>query len=194
MNFRKLEVRAYSKEEAIEQSPFTITKDATLSWTKQGKPMLGNLSEFMLDYLEKNTKGAPGLGCIIVVERGRENDRERPYLVSNVANNTVTEVVTELDKSTGTYVERETTRRKFTTAYTWVDDKTKQILGEIIGSKAKAKAFIIDLYKTKQYAGNATCFYTKKVIAGESRALKAKYVPSVKTALGTYILFGVEPI
>ena len=47
-NFKKVEVNAYTKDEAIEKAPFQIIKDATQAWKAAGKPLMGTaLNEFL---------------------------------------------------------------------------------------------------------------------------------------------------
>jgi hypothetical protein len=190
-NFRKLEVKAFTKEEAAEQAPFTILRDATQSWKNEGKPMLGSLNEFIAKYLKKHTKEAAGVGCIIVLDPGTADSREKPYKINDVTNEVITGKVNRVNKETGDVEEVDTTKRKFTTTYTVVDNETHEILDKSRETKAEAKKRLAEIY-AKGYKGNVTCYYTKEVTEGEPRAFTADYTPSVSTKLGSYLVFGVE--
>lgn len=190
-NYRKLEVKAFTKEEAHTQAPFTILRDATQSWKNEGKPMLKSLDEFIARYLKKHTKEAAGVGCIIVLDSGVADSREKPFKVNDVTNEVITGKALRLNKETGEKEEVDTTKRKFTTTYVIVDDETNEILHKSRETKAEAKKALTDIYASG-YKGNVTCYYTKEVTEGEPRAFTAEYTPSVSTKLGSYLVFGVE--
>lgn len=187
-NFRKVEIKAYSKDEAISKAPFAILKDATQSWKNAGKPVMNGMIDFMLDYLKKNTKNAPGVGCIITVKPGVADSRERPYKINDIINEVVTGTVTKKDED-GNEIEVPTTKRKFVTTYVIVDDETNEILDKSYENKTEARRRLAELY-VDGYKGKATCFYTKEVIEGEPRAFTGEYCPSINTELGCYLAFG----
>lgn len=189
--FRKLEVKAYSKEQAIDQAPFAILRDATQAWKNAGKPMLASLNEFMAEYLKKHTKSAAGTGCIITLDAGVEDSREKPYKINDIVNEVITGTVFRKNEETGEKEEVETTKRKFTTTYVIVDNETNEIIDKSQETKAEAKKRLADLY-AKGYKGNATCYYTKEVTEGEPRAFTSDHTPSINTKLGSYLVFGVE--
>ena len=86
-NFKSIEVNAYSKDEAISKAPFQIIMDATQAWRAAGRPMMGpELKEFLANKLQKETKFATGIGCIITVDAGTVDTRERPYTVADIKN------------------------------------------------------------------------------------------------------------
>jgi putative NIF3 family GTP cyclohydrolase 1 type 2 len=190
-NFRKIEAKAFTKDEAIAQAPFAILRDATQAWKNAGKPMLASLNEFIAEYLKKHTKSAPGTGCIITVESGVADSREKPYKITDVVNEVVTGTVMRENKETGVKEEVETTKRKFTTTYVVVDNDTNEIIDKSQCTKAEAKKRLAELYQTG-YKGNATCYYTKEVTDGEPRAFTAEHTPSINAKLGSYLLFGIE--
>jgi hypothetical protein len=190
-NFRKIEIKAFTKDEAIAQAPFAILKDATQAWKNAGKPVLTGLNEFMAEYLKKQTKTAPGIGCILVLDSGTADSREKPFKVNDVTNEVITGKALRLNKETGEKEEVDTTKRKFTTTYVIVDDETNAILHKSRETKAEAKKALADIYASG-YKGNITCYYTKEVTEGEPRAFTAEYTPSVSTKLGAYLVFGVE--
>lgn len=171
-NFKFEEIKAYTKAEAIENATFQILKDATQAWKNAGKPLTGNsLKEFMAEYLEKNTKFTNGNGCMITIEAGQADTRERPYTIENV-------------KGEG--------KRKPTKAFQIVDNDTKVILATVFGTKDDADKAIKTLYTEKDYKGNCTCEIIYKITEGEPIASKGFYTPSKNAKLGTYIAFGVE--
>ena len=176
LNFQKLEVCAFTKEEAKAQLPFEVMKDATQAYKNWKKNHEGGITEkdikeFCLDYLAKHTKNVKNAGCMITIEAGAADTRERPYKVNDVKN--------------------EKGKRKYKTTYEIIDDTTGEILGTTQETKAKAKEIAKDLYK-KGLKHNTTCRYTHQVVEGEPIAFKAKYAPSKATRQGKYIAFGVR--
>ncbi len=153
--------------------------------------MLNSLNEFAAEYLKKHTKNAVGTGCIITIEAGVADSREKPYKINDVVNEVVTGTVVRENKETGEKEEVETTKRKFTTTYVIVDDNTNEIIDKSQETKTEAKKRLAELYQTG-YKGNATCYYTKEVTDGEPRAFTAEYTPSINAKLGNYLVFGIE--
>ena len=189
--FRKIEVKAFSRDEAIAQAPFAILKDATQAWKNKGKPMLNSLNEFIAEYLKKETKNAPGIGCMIVLEGGVADSRENPYSFTDIVNKIETGTIKRENKDTGEVEEVPTKKRKFGLVYEIIDDATNEIIAKSYGTKADARRDLAELYKDG-YRGNATCIYKKEVVSGEARAFTAEYTPSKNTKLGNYLVFGVE--
>ena len=63
-NFKQVEAKGYTKNEALKNVPFQVIKDATQAWKNAGKPMTGSaLKEFMSEYLRANTKFAAGIAA-----------------------------------------------------------------------------------------------------------------------------------
>ena len=87
MNFKKVEVKGFTKQEAIAEAPFQVIRDATQAWKTAGKPIAEKaLKEFCAEYLVKHTKYAAGIGCSITFEAGSADTRERPYTVKDIKN------------------------------------------------------------------------------------------------------------
>ena len=172
-NFRRIEVKGYTKEEALAKVPFQVIKDATQAWKNAGKPMTGDqLKEFMATYLEKNTKFANGIGCIITVESGIADTRERPYTVTAIKN--------------------EQGKRNYKTAIQGIDTETGKIMFTSFGTKDEAEKLAKELYTEKDYRGNLHAVYTKQVVEGEPGAFDVEYTPSKNAKQGTWLAFGVE--
>ena len=172
-NFKQVEVKGYTKNEAMEQVPFQVIKDATQAWKNAGKPMTGSaLKEFMSEYLKANTKFAAGVGCSITIEPGVADTRERPYTVTDIKN--------------------ESGKRKYKTGIQGVNPNTGEILFVNFENKAAAKEMAKELYTNKGYKGDIHATYVKAVVEGETGAFDVVYTPSKSAKLGTYLAFGVE--
>lgn len=176
-NFKVVEVNAYSKEEAKkiakEQHGIEILKEATQAWTKANKPISEKtLREFCGNHLQGVTKFVSGIGCLITVESGVADTRERPYTVHPIKN--------------------EQGKRKFKKAYQAIDKATGEILFTSFGTKKEAEDMGKDLYISKNYRGDIFCKVIHEVIEGEVGAFEMTYTPSKNTKLGTYIVFGVQ--
>ena len=173
-NFKTVEVNAYSKDEAIAQAPFQIIMDATQAWKAAGKPLMGTeLKEFLATKLTKETKYASGIGCIITVDPGTVDTRERPYAVADIKN--------------------EKGKRKFGMSFLVTDKETGEVKFIATGAtKAEAIEKAKKLYTEKGYKGNLYGQYIKVVTEGEKGAFEVSYAPSKSAHLGKYIVFGVE--
>ena len=172
-NFKQVEVKGYTKNEALKNVPFQVIKDATQAWKNAGKPMTGNaLKEFMHEYLRANTKFAAGVGCLITVEAGVADTRERPYTVIDIKN--------------------DSGKRKYKTGIQGVNPETGEILFVNFENKAAAKEAAKALYTKEGYRGNIHATYVKEVVEGETGAFDVEYTPSKSAKVGTYLAFGVE--
>lgn len=173
-NFKSIEVNAYSKDEAISKAPFQIIMDATQAWRAAGRPMMGpELKEFLANKLQKETKFATGIGCIITVDAGTVDTRERPYTVADIKN--------------------EKGKRKFGMSFLVTDKETGEVKFIATGAtKAEAVEKAKKLYTDKGYKGNLYGQYIKVVTEGEPGAFEVTYAPSKNAHLGKYLLFGVE--
>lgn len=176
LNFKKLEVVGATKEEALAKAPFHIMKDATQKFKNWKKAQTQGITDkdikqFCMEYLEKNTKNAPGVGCSITIDAAVADTRERPYKIEDVKN--------------------EKGKRKYTTIYQIINDATGEIIAEAEGTKAKAKEVLRKLY-LEGLKSDVTCTYTKQVTEGEPVAFKGKYTPSKASHPGTYMVFGIE--
>lgn len=172
-NFKTVEVKGYTKNEAISNAPFQVIRDATQAWNKAGKPITNKaLQEFCAEYLAKHTKFAQGIGCSITVEAGSADTRERPYTVKDVKN--------------------EKGKRKFKKAFQLIDKATGEILGTSFGTKKEAQDLAKSLYTEQGYKGNAMCKIVHEVVEGEVIAFEIEYTPSKSAKIGNYVCFGVE--
>ena len=180
LNFKKIEITAESKEVAIaqmEESYFHYNGDATQAFknwkAKQTKGITErDTKEFMLDYLAKKTKNAPGTGFMITVESAVGDTRERPYKIEDVKN--------------------EEGKRKFKKFYVWIDEETGKEVCKVGTNKADAKNALKELYKTGEYKGDAKLKLVHEVTEGQAIVATAKYTPSKNTKNGSYICFGIE--
>lgn len=176
VNFQVVEVTGMSREEAIEKAPFTVLKDATQAWKNFKKKAVGSVSQkdqrqFMLDYIAKNSKNAPGVGYSITLESAVADTRERPYKFENIKN--------------------EKGARKYKTIYQLKDAKTGEVIAETEGTKQAAKELAKSLYTENKYRGDLVCTYTKQVVEGEPTAFKVTYTPSKSSKVGSYLAFGI---
>lgn len=173
-NFKVVEVNAYSKDEAMQQAPFQIIRDATQAWKAANKPLMGNeLKEFLAAKLQEETKFANGIGCIITVDPGTKDTRERPYSVLDIKN--------------------EKGKRKFGMSFLVTDKATGEVLFIATGAtKAEAIEKAKKLYTEKGFKGDLYGQYIKVVTEGEPGAFEVTYTPSKSTHLGKYLVFGVE--
>lgn len=179
LNFKKVEVVAASREEAVaqvENAYFHINGDATQAFKNWKSKQNGGVTEravkeFMLDYLSKKGKNCPGAGYMITVDAAIGDTRERPYRVEDIPNEG---------------------KRKFKTVYKWVDEETGTVVAQSDKNKADAKNAIKELYKTGAYKGNANLVKSKDVVEGQAVVATAEYTPSKNTKNGTWIAFGIE--
>lgn len=181
LNFKKLEVVMESRqavEEYIAEYFGNYQGDATQAFRnwkeKQGTKGVTDrdIKEFMLDYLAKKIKNAPGCGYMITLDAAVTDSRERPYKIEDVKN--------------------EEGKRKFKTFYKWIDSETKAVVCAVDTNKADAKNALKELYKTGEYRGDADLVKTKDVVEGQAVVATAKYTPSKNTKNGTYLIFGIE--
>lgn len=181
LNFKKVEIVAESKEAAIEQMESTLfhcNGDATQAFNnwKEKRGTKGvtdrDIKEFMLDYLSKKTKNAPGCGFMITLNAAVKDTRERPYKIEDVKN--------------------EEGKRQFKTIYKWIDDATSVVVCSVDTNKNDAKNALKEAYKSGAYKGNATLTKTKDIVEGQAVLAVAKYAPSKNTKNGTYLVFGIE--
>lgn len=175
-HFTRLELVGATKEEALANAPFGIQKNATQAFENWKKKQTGIISDaavkqFMIDYLDRETKGLPGVGCYIVREAAVKDTRKRPYEITDIKN--------------------EQGARQYKTVYRWIDDATGQVVVESDKTKADAKNRLKEAYSEKGYRGNATLEMVKVCVKGQAIVAKARYTPSKSATNGEYIAFGV---
>ena len=175
-NFKRVEVKAYTKAEAIDQvkDVFFVQRDATQAWRKAGEPspLDKEFKVFCANYLEKHTKNAPGTAYMITYRAGAADTRERPYKMNDVVN--------------------EKGKRKYVTTYLLKDKSTGEELAKTTENKKKAQELAKKLYIDGGFRGSIICTYTKEVAEGEPVAFTVDYAPSKSSKEGHYIFFGVE--
>ena len=179
LNFKKVEVVAASREEAVAQvegAYFHVNGDATQAFKNWKQKQNGGVTEraikeFMLDYLAKKGKNCPGAGYMITVDAAIGDTRERPYRVEDIPNEG---------------------KRKFKTVYKWIDRETGTVVAVSDKNTADAKNAIKELYKAGAYKGNADLVKSKDVVEGQAVVATAEYTPSKNTKNGTWIAFGIE--
>ena len=175
-NFKRVEVKAYTKAEAVDQvkDVFFVQRDATAAWKKAGEPspLDKEFKVFCANYLEKHTKNAPGTACMITYRAGAADTRERPYKMNDVVN--------------------EKGKRKYVTTYLLKDKSTGEELAKTTENKKKAQELAKKLYIDGGFRGSIICTYTKEVAEGEPVAFTVDYAPSKSSKEGHYIFFGVE--
>ena len=175
-NFKRVEVKAYTKAEAIDQvkDVFFVQRDAPQAWRKAGEPspLDKEFKVFCANYLEKHTKNAPGTACMITYRAGAADTRERPYKMNDVVN--------------------EKGKRKYVTTYLLKDKSTGEELAKTTENKKKAQELAKKLYIDGGFRGSIICTYTKEVAEGEPVAFTVDYAPSKSSKEGHYIFFGVE--
>lgn len=175
-NFKVIEAKAYTREEALAQANFKTTikgADCTQAWKNAGKPITqAALKDFMANQLNDKTRFTEGVGCYIVVEAGSPDTRERPYTYNNVVN--------------------EKGKRHYVSTIQIIDRDTNKILAEVVGSKTDAEKAAKELYTEHDFRGNLAGKMIHTVDEGEPLAFTMDYTPSKSAKLGTYLLFGVE--
>lgn len=170
--FRKVTVEGFTKEEATKDLNFLIFKDATQAWKKANMPMEKDLNVFMEEYLQKHTKNAEGLGCIITLKSGVADTRERPYKFSDVVN--------------------KKGKRTYKTGLQLTNKETGEVIHTVFGTKSEAKDYVRHLYIEEGFRGDIEAKYVKEVVDGEEFAFEVKYTPSVSATKGKWLCFGIE--
>lgn len=167
MFMKKFEINAFSFEEAKQKAldlGITIVRNVTMSF-KNEKPE--DFDAFAEAMLKKNKlENTTGVGCVVVMEAGSADTRERPY---EVINNNVEGSLTK---------KRVFEIRKKSDGLTVGEAETKgQALRE-------AKKLMKDLRE------DLVCKQVYHVLGDKELAFTLKYVPSVRTKEGRYVVFG----
>lgn len=182
LNFKKVEVSGATKDEALAKAPFnTIMKNATQAYKNWVEKQTEGITEaakkdWMLSYIEKESKNAPGVGFYIVDRAAVVDTRERPYKYENI--------------------KREGTTKNLTT-YVFVDDATgvevykKTSTPEKRATKAEAIQEMKEFIAGGGFKGTAT-LYSRKEEAVPTPLGKITYTPSKASHMGTYTVFGIE--
>ena len=164
---KKFEINAFSIAEAKEKAfnmGINVIKNVTLSYNNQNPT---DFDQFAEDMLKKNRlDNATGVGCIVVLEAGSADTRERPYSFVN-------------HTAEGPLVKRRVfeIRKK----------SNEQVVGTAV-SKAEASRKAKSMMKTIKE--DLVCKQVYKVLGAHELAFELNYVPSKNTKEGKYIVFG----
>lgn len=165
---KKIEINAFSFEEAKEKAlaeGITVVKNVTASFKKSDENV--DFNDFATEVLKKNKLDTTtGVGCIVVIEPGSADTRERPYtLVNNVTEGSlIKKRIFEIRKKS--------------------DDSlvaTAETKGDAIRTAKK---------HMKEVREDLICKQVYRVQGDKEVAFSLNYTPSVNTKTGTYIVFG----
>jgi len=189
----KFELKATSTECANAQATqkgFVKVTDVTNDWKKAGSPTGKSFDNFIKDFDQ-----TPGLGYMIVVEKGKKNTKKTPFKITTISSsaknpNAVTGTVVKKDPKTGKSVKVASTKKTWKEVLEVVADKCGSTVKTFDKKdKAGVKAFIAQFYSGDDaYTGNLTVVRKKVVDKGENRAYTVAYTPN--SVEGRYILFG----
>lgn len=164
---KKFEINAFGLEEAKAKAlemGISVIRNVTTSFRNE-KPVDFDL--FAEEMLKKNKiDNATGVGCIVVIEAGSADTRERPYeLINNVTEGSLTKkrVFEIMKKSDGTLV------------------ATGETKGDAIRAAKNAM---------KTLREDLICKQVYRVVGSHELAFELKYVPSANTKEGKYVVFG----
>lgn len=167
MIMKKFEINAFGLEEAKAKAlemGISVIRNVTTSFRNE-KPVDFDL--FAEEMLKKNKiDNATGVGCIVVIEAGSADTRERPYeLINNVTEGSLTKkrVFEIMKKSDGTLV------------------ATGETKGDAIRAAKNAM---------KTLREDLICKQVYRVVGSHELAFELKYVPSANTKEGKYVVFG----
>lgn len=164
---KKFEIEAYSFDEAKAKAlemGMTVVKNVTPSF-KNEKPV--NFDDFAERMLKKNhIDTATGVGCIVVLEAGSADTRERPYeYINNV-------------------VEGQLRKKRIFEVRTKATDRLVAE-GETKGDAVRAAKAVM-----KELREDLICKQVYRVLGSHELAFELKYVPSSNTKIGRYVVFG----
>ncbi len=166
MFMKKFEINAYGYDEAKAKATelgVTIVRNVTPSFKKERPVDFDNFAERMLK--KNHLEDAENLGCIVVLESGSADTRERPYEYIN------NKVEGKLKK-----------QRVFEIRTV----KTDSFVGE---ATTKADAAKIAKSAMKELREDLYCKQIYKIKDDKGLAFELKYVPSVNTKEGRYVIF-----
>lgn len=198
VNFRKLELTGFSKQEMIDQAPFNLTlpgADCTQALRNYKKARVGqawtdaDMKAFMAEQLEKKTRNSAGNGCYVVIDSPVADTRERPYKFEDVKREGATDYVSVyqvINEETNAVLAETTPKR------------VKKVNEEGVerevwtgNTKADAKELVRSLYDGGLKA-NVRVERAKKPFGTNPVAFRAKYTPSKNTKVGRILVWGIE--
>lgn len=204
IGIKKLEVLGATKEEALAKAPFFIQGDATQAYRNWEKTMVNGITEadikqFMIDYLAKKSKNAPGIGYSITKVAAVADTRERPYKITPIKNEEgprkTGKVFQLIDAETNKVLAETTVKMVPQTDKegTELKDKDGNVRMKVSSQTlAEAKELARKLIVEGGFKGKGYCRLTKQVVEGQDRVFDFEYTPSKSSRVGTYIVFGVE--
>ena len=164
---KKFEINAYGYEEAKAKAielGMTIVRNVTPSYKKEA-PI--NFDEFAERMLKKNhLDNAEGVGCVVILEPGSADTRERPYEYVN-------------NSATGKLKKQRTFEVRTVATDAFVGEAT-----------TKGEAAKIAKNAMKELREDLYCKQIYKILGDKGLAFELKYVPSVNTKEGRYVIFG----
>lgn len=167
MFMRKIEINAYSYNEAKEKAlelGMTVVRNVTPTYKKE-RPV--DFDEFAERMIAKNhLENTAGVGCMVVLEAGTADTRERPY---EYINNSVE----------GKLIKK----RIF---------EVRTVEGDILIAESENKGQAAKDAKSamKEVKKDMYCRQVYKVLGDKGLAFELKYVPSANTKEGRYVVFG----
>jgi hypothetical protein len=170
MKMRKFVIEAFSYDEAKAkalENGLTVVRNVTMSYKNAQSPRYEDLDAFCEEILKKHKLDATtGVGCMVVMENGSADTRERPYEFENV-------------KSEGTLSKK----RMF---------EIRTVEDDVLVASADNKAQAARLAKAamKNVKRDLICKQVYKVDSDHETAFRVKYTPSLNTKLGKYLVFG----
>lgn len=164
---KKFEINAYSFDEAKNKAlelGITVVRNVTPSFKKEHPVDFDEFAERML--AKNHLENANGVGCVVVLEAGSADTRERPY---EYINNTV---------------EGALKKKRVFEVRTVKEDK---FIGE---AESKNEAAKLAKAAMKDIREDLYCKQIYKILGDKGLAFDLKYVPSANTKEGRYIVFG----
>lgn len=194
LNFEKSELVAANYEEAVKMAPFFINRNVTQSFKNWKAKQTGVVTEAMikdwcLSFLASESKNAPGVGFMVVLDTAITNKRTKPFTKVNIKNEGG-----KREWDTNLHIIGKTSGTVYAKV-TLADVKAKAEDPEKIKRvrKSDANEVIKDLYGKKGVTENILLKYVKETRDPE-QAIAAEYVytPTAHTKPGTYMAFGVK--
>lgn len=164
---KKFEIEAFSLEEAKQKAldlGITVIRNVTISYNNENPEDFEVFADQMLK--KHKLENTVGVGCLVVLEAGSADTRERPYkYVNNVVPGALTKKrVFEIRKKS---------------------DKS-------LVAEADSKNAAIRLAKglMKSVKEDLFCKQVYRVIGNHELVFELNYVPSANTKKGKYVVFG----
>lgn len=164
---KKFEINAYSYKEAKEKAlelGLTVVRNVTQTYKKERPVDFDAFAERMI--VKNHLDNANGVACAVVLENGSADTRERPYEYVN--NN----------------VDGKLKKKRIFEVRTV---KTDRFIGK---AETKGTAAKIAKDAMKEVKEDMYCKQVYEVLGEKGLAFELKYVPSVNTKQGRYVIFG----